>query len=246
MTKSYYEGHEIAYQNIEAKGGNAWRCADFDQHQIRDFVMGALDRIGFADGTGRRCLVIGVGTGPMACELARLGFEVHGIDISETAIKMADQQAIERGLTITYRVGDICKDDFGTERYDLILDSHCMHCIVTDAHREAAFTAVHRALKPNGFMVLHTMLLGTAYGMYGGPIDEDGTLWMKLNEQTGFEYVEAVQREDGWYAPTRRLIKDEDTLNRSLNQFGFTVTWSQTVHEASTGLNDYEGICQRR
>ena len=246
MTKSYYEGHEIAYQNIEAKGGQAWRFADFDHHPIRDFVMGALERIGLADGTGRRCLVIGVGTGPMACELARLGFEVDGIDISETAIKMAAKQAMERGLTITYRVGDICKDDLGTQRYDLILDSHCMHCIVTDAHREAAFAAVHRALKPDGFMVLHTMLLGTAYGLYGGPIDEDGTLWMKLNDQTGYEYVEAVQREDGWYAPTRRLIKDEDTLNRSLHQLGFNVTWSQTVYEPSTGLKDYEGICQRR
>ena len=58
MTKSYYEGHEIAYQNIEAKGGNALRCTDFDQHHIRDFVMGALERIGLADGTGRRCLLL--------------------------------------------------------------------------------------------------------------------------------------------------------------------------------------------
>ena len=162
MTKRYYEGHEIAYQNIEAKGGQAWRFADFDHHPIRDFVMGALERIGLAGGTGRRCLVIGVGTGRMACELARLGFEVDGIDISETAIKMAAKQAMERGLTITYRVGDICKDDLGTQRYDLILDSHCMHCIVTDAHREAAFAAVHRAIKTHGFLVLHTMLLGTA------------------------------------------------------------------------------------
>ena len=246
MTKTYYEGHEIAYQNIEAKGGNAWRYTDFDQHQIRDFVMGALDQIGLTNGTGRRCLVIGVGTGPMACELARLGFEVHGIDISKTAIKMAQKNAIERGLTITYQIGDICKDDLGTERYDLILDSHCMHCIVTDAHRKAAFTSVHRVLKDKGFLILHTMLLGTAFDMYGGPIDDDGTLWMKLNEQTGYDYAEAVHRDDGWYAPTRRLIKDADTLNKSLETFGFTVTWSQTVYEASKGLKDYEGICQRR
>ena len=81
MMKSYYEGHEIIILSSEVeRHGNT----KIDRHPIRDFVM-ALERIGLADGTGRRCLVIGVGTGPMACNC--LGFEVDGIDISETAIR---------------------------------------------------------------------------------------------------------------------------------------------------------------
>ena len=90
------------------------------------------------------------------------------------------------------------------------------------------------------------MLRGTAYGLYGGPLDDDGTLWMKLNDQTGHDFVEAIRRGDDWFAPTRRLVKDQETLNASLHSFGFEVTWSQTVSDESMGLNDYEGICTRR
>ena len=81
---------------------------------------------------------------------------------------------------------------------------------------------------------------------------EDKTIEIKDVEDMRrlFDNVRASHKKMGMTHLSRECIaaefKDEDTLNRSLHQLGFSVTWSQTVHHSSTGLKDYEGICQRR
>ena len=89
------------------------------------------------------------------------------------------------GLTITYESATSAKTT-SAWRYGLDLDSHCMHCIVTGTHRGRRLLRFPCAPAPWVYG-LHTMLLGTAYGLYGGPTT-DGTLWMK-QQQTGYEYA---------------------------------------------------------
>jgi hypothetical protein len=45
-------------------------------------------------------------------------FEAEGIDISPTAIAIAQEQAKERRLSIKYRVADVCHDELAQQRYD--------------------------------------------------------------------------------------------------------------------------------
>jgi SAM-dependent methyltransferase len=71
-----------------------------------------------AFGSGR-ALVIACGTGRNALYLAKLGFEVTGVDISEVAIEHASREAESRGLAATFVVADL--DDFSPEgSFDLI------------------------------------------------------------------------------------------------------------------------------
>jgi SAM-dependent methyltransferase len=105
-----------------------------------------------------RTLEYGCGTGPGACFLAARGFQVDGIDISPIAIGMAKEFAAQRGLTINYAVSDICKLPPLDSIYDLIVDSFCLQCIVTNSDRSNVFSAVRSRLKPQGYYLKCALL----------------------------------------------------------------------------------------
>ena len=54
-----------------------------------------------------RALDICCGTGTEAIYLAKKGFEVSGIDISEKAIEIAEKKAEEEKLIVDFKTGDV-------------------------------------------------------------------------------------------------------------------------------------------
>ena len=127
----YYEGHEHAYKKLEAEGASCWDRTAYEQFCLRPFLEAALARLMFGSAKPS-ALELGCGTGPAACFLAERGFEVEGVDISETAVRLAAAQALSRGLSARFSKADVCHLE-GAAAYDLILDGHCLHCIVHDA-----------------------------------------------------------------------------------------------------------------
>ena len=125
--KKYYEGHELAYQKLAAEGADCWGGDDFENVHMLAFLTFALAQTDLEQRDAVRALVLGCGTGPLACALSRRGYQVKGIDISATAIEIARANASKRGLDIEYAVADLCADELGRSAYDLIVDSHCMH-----------------------------------------------------------------------------------------------------------------------
>lgn len=75
------------------------------------------------------CKVIefGCGTGVNAVFLAKRGFSVLGIDISEEAISIAKRFAFEAGVNVEFKVGDILALDESIGRFDFIVDIGCYH-----------------------------------------------------------------------------------------------------------------------
>ena len=99
---------------------------------------------------------LGCGTGPLTRWLAKRGFKTTGVDVSETAIRMAGEQS--KRIAIDYRVVDICTKDvrsFG--KFDLCVDGRCFHGITSPKDRSAVLENIRHLLKPNGIFVLMSM-----------------------------------------------------------------------------------------
>ena len=106
----------------------------------------ALD--GLAPG---RLLELGCGAGNVTRALVERGFAVTGLDISEAAIAWARDRA---GDCARFIVGDAVTAIPG--EYDLIVDGHCLHCII-GKDRQQLLGNVRNALAANGTFFVSTM-----------------------------------------------------------------------------------------
>ena len=87
-----------------------------------------------------------MGDGRNALYLAKLGWTVHGFDISEVGVKAARRGADELKLKIDAVVSSDASYNFGNNRFDLILFSWSMPLV--DVRK------VINALKPGGIVVM--------------------------------------------------------------------------------------------
>jgi len=242
--KYYYREHVSGYQRVKAEGKTAWNeihgSTGFENFSSRVFLEEALPRLRFSVPIPT-ALEYGCGTGPGACFLAERGFQVDGIDIIPLAIEMAKQLAKERGLDIHYKVQDVCELPHEGKTYDMIVDSYCLQCIVTDADRGKVFSAVRARLKPEGYYLVSTALFdkdryrqdsildvktGVVYNRYGkkGILNaETGIVYVELEEQPD-DYKEAVKIGDKWYLPNRRHLKPP-AVKAELEAAGFHVLY---------------------
>lgn len=98
-----------------------------------------------------KALDIAMGEGRNGVFLATKGFEVTGIDISETGLNKAQALAKEFGAAITTKVVDLEKYQLPTEAYDVIV---CTYYLQRDL-----FPQIIKALKPGGMVVVETFTL---------------------------------------------------------------------------------------
>jgi SAM-dependent methyltransferase len=83
-----------------------------------------------------RVLDAGCGTGELALAAAARGLAATGIDGAPSAIAIAKERAVARGLDVDFRVGDVLRlpEPAGGSAYDLVFDSGLFH-VFTDAER---------------------------------------------------------------------------------------------------------------
>ena len=166
MEKSYYHAHESAYREIKTKGfvgwGNAKTLEDLGDAVTKQYLQDTVAKH-FPNPKGMKALDVGCGTGTTAFMLAQMGMDVTGIDISETAIGMGEELARTQGLNINFVKGDVLDLKIFSEKlnqkFDLIYDSHCLHCIVFDEDRMKVLTGAKQSLTPGGIFVLDTMVM---------------------------------------------------------------------------------------
>ncbi len=233
--KRYYQGHEYIYRQLRAKRISSWDeyfavSSSFEEFYLHDFIEEILQFISFSS-SNIESLEVGCGTGPLCCYLAQKGHHVTGIDISESAIFIARREAQKRRLTISYRVADICLDPLLEENFDLIIDGHCLHCIVGQEERHQALSNIRRALKPHGFFVLETMIAKDSIDFEGSYLDSDGILWQPSPHPAGSFDLER-QIHGKTHLATRRILTEKQ-IEAELHQAGFRIYWSREIPSAS-------------
>jgi SAM-dependent methyltransferase len=82
-----------------------------------------------------RALDVGMGQGRNSLFLARLGWDVTGVDVSDQGIDLAKKEAARLGLTMNYVLSDVSAFDLGRDRWDLIVGVY--------VGREILFQASH-------------------------------------------------------------------------------------------------------
>jgi SAM-dependent methyltransferase len=115
---------------------------------------------------GKKALVIGCGLGDDAEILAKAGYAVDAIDISETAICMAQERFPE--LVIDFRVEDIFKlPSFMQGHYDLVFESRTIQSL-DPKFRDELVKIIADMVKEDGELLVHTNIQDDSE-TFGGP-----------------------------------------------------------------------------
>jgi len=103
---------------------------------------------------GARVLEVAFGPGYLAIEIARLGFQVSGNDISRTFVDIATENARQAGLTVDFRQGDVAQLPFETNSFDLVV---CQAAFKNFTLPRSALAEIHRVLRAGGTAVIQDM-----------------------------------------------------------------------------------------
>jgi SAM-dependent methyltransferase len=98
---------------------------------------------------GRRALDLACGDGRNAAYLARFGFEVDAVDISDVVIDALQAAAIDRRLAVNPRRTDLERDPLPESHYDVIVQLNYL--------QRSLFEPLARALAPGGILILETV-----------------------------------------------------------------------------------------
>lgn len=105
----------------------------------------------------KRILELGCGTGAHAEHLARMGYTVHGVDLSETMLARAERRKVtlqsEVAARLSFAHGDVRTVRTG-EAYDAVISLfHVMSYQTTNADLEAVFETAWFHLRPGGLFL---------------------------------------------------------------------------------------------
>lgn len=107
--------------------------------------------------SGAAILDVGSGTGRNANYLSGLGSRVIGLEISETAIKLAEEERRIKGVGAEYLKHDIGSPyPFGEGSFDIVLDVMSSNSL-TEKEREIYVREAHRVLKPEAFLYVKAL-----------------------------------------------------------------------------------------
>lgn len=92
-------------------------------------------------------LEVAPGPGYLALELARRGFQVTGVDISRSFVRIASERAREANVAITFREGNASALPFADHSFDYVV---CRAAFKNFTDPLGALDEAHRVLVPGG------------------------------------------------------------------------------------------------
>jgi ubiquinone/menaquinone biosynthesis C-methylase UbiE len=105
-------------------------------------------------------LCCGAGTNPLY--LAKQGFDVTAIDISDGAVKLSKKRIYQENVEMKLLVGSFLMLPFKDNIFDFVFDMGCFHHVETK-NRTSFIRGVHNVLKPKGTYFL------TCFSYKNGP-----------------------------------------------------------------------------
>jgi ubiquinone/menaquinone biosynthesis C-methylase UbiE len=96
---------------------------------------------------GAKVLEVAPGPGYFSIELAKLGGDVTGLDISRTLVDIARRNAAEAGVKVAFEQGNASDMPFSAKSFDFLL---CRAAFKNFSEPVKALEEMHRVLKPGG------------------------------------------------------------------------------------------------
>jgi len=134
-----------------------------EKYEAESFTKGTLGEVDFIErevnyNKSIRILDIGCGTGRHDIELAKRGYNVTGVDLSESMLNKARANAKTAGVQIDFRRADARNLDFDNE-FDLVLSicEGAFPLMETDEMNFQILQNAARALKSGGKYILTTL-----------------------------------------------------------------------------------------
>ncbi|QDK46431.1 hypothetical protein DOM22_15295 [Bdellovibrio sp. ZAP7] len=208
----YYFDHETAYVQIRKNNHVGWQKKNLEDFRCTEteVMLNPVIAKYFPQTNAKTALDLGCGSGPTAHFFDELGFITSGIDIAPSAIELANEMSAKFNRNISFEVGDVVDLERQEKSYDLIYDSHCMHCIVLEEDRDRTFKAIAKCLKPGGIFMLDTMVHQKGSDFTGGlRYDNDYILWHKT---TKGDLAGVTEFEGELWCPQRRIYPAEVIL----------------------------------
>ncbi|MEV6560179.1 class I SAM-dependent methyltransferase [Nocardia sp. NPDC051756] len=87
----------------------------------------ALVRVAAEGGFAGAVLDVGCGSGENTLYVASLGFSVLGVDVAETALAIAREHAVERGIEVEFAVADAFRLERLARKFGTLLDCGMFH-----------------------------------------------------------------------------------------------------------------------
>jgi len=145
----YYKRYDDIYrQSSEPVFVSIYQSKGLVQQKFTEFV-----KLNLVPVEGR-LIDIGCGEGSNSIYFASQGYEVLGIDSSETAIDLAKKKMADTTFPIEFKVEDILKFNETDVQFDICTDIGCMHMLVLAAHRREYLRVVRNLLSKDGVLLL--------------------------------------------------------------------------------------------
>ncbi|PVY38891.1 methyltransferase family protein [Pontibacter virosus] len=182
-----------------------------------DSAIAALNL--FRENRLNKILIPGFGYGRNAKIFADAGFKVTGIEISETAIELAQKHY---GDDVKVYQGSVSVMPFDQEVYDGIFCYALIH-LLSEKERAKLINDCYKQLKPNGYMVFVAISKNDAAYGEGEELSKD-RFEMKHGVQLFFYDSDSVEKEFGRYGIIEAKEIDEPAKhkgNRASQKFWF-------------------------
>jgi SAM-dependent methyltransferase len=152
-----------------------------------------------------RAIDLGCGTGTNAMYLAKLGWEVVGVDFSTRAIGVAQRKSRSSGLAVEFQQADVTRLEGIPGPFNLALDIGCFHSLPAD-RREPYAQRLGEVVAPGGTFLLYAWLPAEGASGISHPSQEEITSLFGPH----FEAVDVCQGTEGhrssaWYTFTQKI-----------------------------------------
>lgn len=222
----YYEMHEKVYRDLKASGKISWdRQEKFDELWGHDTNVYLHKFLSDKDLSKLRILDLGTGAGTAALYFARHGAEVVGVDVSSSAIEMAQTSAKALKLNVEFSVADITKLNLA-QKFDVVIDSTLLHCLI-GSDREAFYEVARQHLCHDGRLFINTMIADDAVHTRFSDkffVFQDDVLWSLGIDEIGERRVINGKS----YFPHRTLLSYEAQISE-FARYNFKVQQSELL-----------------
>jgi SAM-dependent methyltransferase len=144
--RDFWQSHVNNEYYTEAERASETYFSEIEERRYRTHYH-LVDLFRRLDGSTGRLLEVGCGIGVDSLQLARCGFDVTAVDLTENALRIAREFASRRGLSVDFRLGNAEGLDFPDESFDVVYSFGVLH---HTPDLQQSIMEVHRVLKAGG------------------------------------------------------------------------------------------------